>query len=208
MPQPSDYYTLEQPYERVGPYEASRPYFQQAASAAMPSLESLDKASARLRGRIDTARRAGETELRDQYGQRGQTYSGGLDQALERNRSEYASQYGAGLTDLEREYLDKQQQGAQILGQLGQGVATAGQQQGELNLEEQLGKGKLFQGFGELDLERRRALADFLMNTYLSFGSVEGQDSPDLVRFRQGLLSALNLYQEPLPEEVYPGDLF
>ncbi len=115
----------------------------EAASNMMPSPESLDRASARVRNRIETKQRADETQLRDQYAGTGRSNSGGYEAARERNRAYAQSAYGTGLAEVEDAYERNRMAGAKNLGELGTNY-------GDLVL----GENKIDLDRGPLDLDR------------------------------------------------------
>ena len=124
--------------------------FQQASGAALPSPESLDTASARVRSRVEGRQRALDQQTGARFAQSGGANTGGLGAGRRNNTASTQGAFATGLADLEEGFLEKQQQGAGILSQIGQGQGQLGSLFGNL----EIGREGVRQGDERLDLER------------------------------------------------------
>ena len=97
--------------------------FQTAANNAMPSVQSLDTAAARVRSRLSGQNKANTQSIANQFG--GSKNVGGYNQSMAQNNAARQNAYAQGLTDLQQDFWNKQQTGAGILGNIGAAMTGA-----------------------------------------------------------------------------------
>lgn len=157
----------------VNPYlNQSANYLNQAAANAMPSPESRDRAAGRLREQISRDTNSMETQLRNQFGNRGNLQSGLFNQAYLGNQAAGLQARSQGLAQIEDDYERQRMQGAQNLGQIGGTLGNLGYQQQQsgleqmrLALEESLGLGsQAIQKRGQ-DIEQQLGLGSQAIQT-------------------------------------------
>lgn len=119
-------------------YGNAENYFSQAAGYANQAVspQSLDRASARVRNRVDTATRANEMDIRDRYAGRGMLNSGAASLAQAQNRQAGMSAYGTGLAQVQDDYNTRLLTAAQNMGSIGNYAADAAGAKGRLALDE------------------------------------------------------------------------
>jgi len=122
-------YGTEQPFQRANAA------YEQASTYAMPSMESRDRAAARVRSRVNQQRLGDDQTTNDMYQRRGLGGSGMNTRALGQNRYAAQQAYGSGLADMEDDFVQQQQKGADIYSQIGAGYAQMGEGQAKLGLE-------------------------------------------------------------------------
>lgn len=170
------------------PFQDAYSYFNDARQAAMPSPESLDRAAARLRSRVDTQQRAQDQQAADQFAGRGQSNSGGYDYARAMNRYGAQQAYATGLADTEDNYDKQRQAGAQILGTLGSQYGQTAGQEGDYQNNQ-------YQAQTQRAGETASSLNNFL--TFMgTFGNVTGNPLFDQI-FTSGKLGFMNLLGMP-----------
>lgn len=148
------------PYQS-GNFNQAQGAYQNAQQYAMPSAASRDTAAARVRNRLSGQTQANVQRQNDMYSQRGMTNSGARDRAIRDTYAAGDQALASGLTDLELGFSAQEQEGANILGNLAQGMTQneaarnqAMQQRNELlsnydleagrqRIEQQLGLGRL-----------------------------------------------------------------
>lgn len=149
-----------QPYSGTNFNQAQGAY-QNAQQYAMPSAASRDTAAARVRNRLSGQTAANVQRVNDTYANRGMLNSGARDRAVRDTYNSGDNALASGLTDLELGFSQQQQEGANILGNLAQGMTqneSARQQaqnqynqlqseyymgQQDIDLQHLLGQGKL-----------------------------------------------------------------
>lgn len=213
------------------PFQQAYDYYGQAANAAMPSPESLDKSAARLRARTDTNTQAAQQQTADQYAGRGQSNSGGFDYARMMNQNAGQQAYASGYGQLEDDYAKQRQAGSQILSGIGQNYGNTANQQGQYgianrqqNLSEQLDPRKVdiaqqqattdqYSAATNRSTGMSKGFNDFL-NFMGTFGNTQGQGPNGSIfdQFfqsgKQGLLKTLGLGLNDWPENPHvPGTL-
>lgn len=102
-----------------GKYDPDYSDFTTAATYAVPSLASHDNAAARIRSRLDNKQRSNSRAIQDQYAGRGIAYSGPQERAQRMNVENINQEYGNALGDFETEFMKAQQEGANILTNIG-----------------------------------------------------------------------------------------
>lgn len=117
-------------YENDRDFKSARTNLNNAASAAMPSQQSLDRASARVRARLAAQTNANQQSISDRFA--GSGNMGGLNKSYAQNFAAGQSAYGQALGDLEQQWWDKQQKGAEILSGIGQRFGDMGNNIGNL----------------------------------------------------------------------------
>lgn len=202
------------------PFQDAYNYYSQAANAALPSPESLDRSAARLRSRVDTRQRADEQSTADQFAGRGMANSGARDYAQAQNRYGAQQAYSSGLAQLEDDYDKRRQAGAQILSGIGQNYGNTAAQEGqygiadrEQTLSEQLDPRKVdiaqqqantetYNAQTERASRTANALNDFL--TFMgTFGNTEGGELFNRI-FTSGRLGFMNLLGMPTGTAEHP----
>lgn len=161
--QRAPYYNDAPFYDAYGSFRSASDTIRGAASP-----ESLDRAAARLRSRLDTRQRAAQQETTDQYASRGLAASGANDRAQRQLFSDSQSAYAEGLGSLENEFLNRQLQAGQALGDVGQGYGSVGQAQGALGIQ----AGGLGLQQAELDENRRTNRVNELLELLTTLGAV------------------------------------
>lgn len=106
----------------AGPFNTENDYYNQAATYALPSTESLDRSAARLRSRLDTQSMANQQGLADQYAGRGMSQGGAYNRALMQNNIGGQQAYAQGLGQLQDDFVKQQQAGAGLFAQMGRDV--------------------------------------------------------------------------------------
>lgn len=154
------------------PFQSAYGYFDQAANAALPSPESLDRAQARVRSRVDTAGKANEMKIRDTYAGRGTLNSGGADQSLRQNMYNTTSALSTGLAQTEDDYSQRRQAGSQILAGIGTGVGQVGKSEGDLGLESYIAPEKLNIENKQVEGNLQNDQLSNLINMLTSMGTV------------------------------------
>lgn len=152
------------------PFQNAYSYFDQAAKAALPSPESMDQAAARLRSRTDGYANAQRQQIQDQYASRGMGNSGAYQLAQTRNNMAANNSYASGLADIQKDWWDQQQTGAQTLSQIGQGYGQTASSQAESGINDALGSGKLNIEQQNANTNRQQSITDLLT----AFGTVGG----------------------------------
>lgn len=160
----------------------------QAASNALPSIQSRDTAAARVRARLAANSRAIQSGLQDTLGGRN---TGRLISGLNRNYADTQNALASGLADVENNYQTQRQQGAQVLSGIGQnqaslgtGLATALDQEAqtglagqkisnEFNLGTEANRLRGLEIDTTRDIEEQRGLVDFLQ-AFGTFGNARG----------------------------------
>jgi hypothetical protein len=155
-------------------YDAARKAFGQASSAAMPSIQSLDTAAARVRSRVSGQTAANEQKIRDQFAGRRISNSGGMQRNLRQNQAAGTQAYATGLTDLETDFWDKRQKGAEILSGIGTGykglgsdINEAGAVNSKIASDWGLGMGKVGTDY---ELGKSKNISD-IMNAFIEGGN-------------------------------------
>lgn len=146
------------------PFQQAADSYGQAANYAIPSMQSRDRAAARVRSRTDAARVAGDQQIADQYQRRGMGGSGAYYGALDRNRAASQSAYATGLADMETGFSDQEQKGADIFSQIGAGYTDMGKAQAEMDLGQQ----KLNVDRDSVENDRRQGLSQNIINAILA----------------------------------------
>lgn len=168
---------------------------QQARTAAMPSAAARDTAAARVRSRVAGQTKANMQQVDDAYTRRGSFYgSGGRDRALRSVQAAGDNALATGLADVELGFLDKQQQGANILSGIGNQYGQLGTSYNKLGMDYDLGR------YG-IDTNLQSAREQRELDKLLGQGKLDleryGIDKSSYLQDRQNqidLLSALGLY--------------
>lgn len=159
-------------------FNQSRNYFQQAAEAAMPSTQLRDTAASRIRSRLAGASQAQNQQLQDSFAARGLANSGAYQGAFARQSAAQQGALASGLADNEANYLAARQQGAGILGNLGQGLGSLGTQRQEADTNQAFSEGRLGVERGTLQesIDRRKNEQVLeALKTFGEYGNVSGQ---------------------------------
>lgn len=179
------------------PFQQSYNYLDQAASSAMPSPESRDRAYARVRSRLSGERNTRDQELGDQYAGRGQTNSGGYDQAKERSYGQYLSNYGSGMSELEDNYEKQRMEGAKTLQGVGTAYGNVANDQASRGIDQGLGNEKLRIDDYNSQSQRLGSLNDIFTSIGTVGGALGAAGSPRtgdaFDNFKQYLLGILGI---------------
>jgi hypothetical protein len=121
----------------AGPFNTQSDYYNAASQYAVPSPESLDRAAARLRSRVDTEGAANQQALGDQYAGRGTTAGGGYQNQTMRNYANTQNAFSQGYGQLQDDYVKQQQAGAGILAGMGTQLGEQGIQNRGLDITQE-----------------------------------------------------------------------
>lgn len=164
-------------------YGNAENYLGQAAGYVNQAVspQSLDRASARVRNRVDTATRANEMDIRDRYAGRGMLNSGAASLAQSQNRQAGMSAYGTGLAQVQDDYNTRLLTAAQNMGSIGNHAADAAGAKGRLALDETTALNQAAVDKQNADTNRYSAEVDgastsknfalSLLQNYASFGN-------------------------------------
>jgi len=111
--------------------------FTTAQQYALPSAAARETASNRLTARLAAQKQAADRQAQNRAAGMGNAGGGGYVKDLRANNRAHMSGLGTGLADIEMGFLDKQQQGANILNQVGSGLQTGSLGVGRLGNEQQ-----------------------------------------------------------------------
>lgn len=199
-------------------FDEAYSYYNQAKDAAMPSPESLDRASARLRSRVDTQQRAADQQAGDMYAGKGMSNSGRYDAARRSNQYGAQQAYSSGLADQWDSYQKQRQAGAGILGQLGSSYGNTATQQGdyqntrefkpiELGIANRQAATNQYSAETDRSTNLSRSLVDFLtfMGTYGNTTGA-GRFNQDFDSAKKGFLKSISMGGDDWPELPYFPD--
>lgn len=125
MPQPNSF------------FQKAEQSFDNASNFALPGAGQLNTASNRLQSRLAAQQKGNQRQIQNLFGGRGRSGAGQFTAATVQNQNNAANQLATGVAELESDFADKQQQGAQILSQVGSGQASAGAALSESDLAQQ-----------------------------------------------------------------------
>lgn len=180
------------PYDTTGGYGTEQPFqranaaYEQAGNYAMPSMESRDRAAARVRSRVNQQRLGNDQTTNDSYQRRGMGGSGMNQRALGANRYSADQAYATGLADVEDDFVAQQQKGADIYSQIGAGYGQMGEAQGRIATERRgqdsefdIATNKL--AFDREDLQQRtdNDMQTQLINSILALGQAGNTEFDD-----------------------------
>ena len=151
--------------------------FDQAKANALPSAESLDTASARIRSRLQGAQDSLESKLGDSYTGNQGWGSGAYSGALSKSRGDYMGNLSKGLADTQQNYWDDQMKGAQTLANIGIGQAGIGTSLGDIGAKE---KANLIQS----------AMNSILSTHYAASDATAAQQVADQAKYQAGQLTS------------------
>jgi len=188
----------QQPVFDPGFFTQAGSIFQQAAQNALPSQASQDNAAARVRARLEARNRDSARQIRDQFGGF-RANTGAFQNALAQNRAAGQGAIAQGLSDLEADFAQRRQQGAQILQGIGSGLTGLGTGANEARQSGQeianrfnLGQGEIdlrkLLGERELDNSRQANFIDFL-NTIGQVGNTTGRVGGDIQSVIQQIIA-------------------
>lgn len=129
MPYP---YDATSGYGTEEPFQRANAAYEQASTYAMPSMESRDRAAARVRSRVNQQRLGNDQTVNDSFQRRGLGGSGMNQRRLGQNLYSADQAYATGLSEVEDNYVTQQQKGADIYSQIGAGYGQMGQAQGQI----------------------------------------------------------------------------
>lgn len=118
-------------------FQSAGQSFQQASQGAMPNPQQLETASNRLTSRLAANQASNQRQLQNRYAGLGRSGGGGYEQRSIQNMQNTSNSLATGLADLQNDFFNRQQQGAQILGTIGQGQTALGSQAGQLPISQQ-----------------------------------------------------------------------
>lgn len=172
------------------PFQNAYDYIDQARQYALPSPQSLDTASARVRSRVDNAANTQSQAINEQYVGSGLGVSGMRNAAQGANNAARLSSLGTGLADVQDDYWKQLQTGAATLGNLGQQYGGIASQQGDLGVKEGLGLGEQGLKGRELDITANTAA----MNDATARARLEEEHRQSIANNLIELFTATNQY--------------
>jgi hypothetical protein len=155
-------------------YKQAQDLSSQSASAAIPSQQSLDTAAARVRSRLESRQSGLNRAAQTSFAGSGNT--GGYERSLNNINRVTQNEYATQLGDLERDFWNRQQEGAKTLAGLSSSAGgIASQQQGN----------ELTYGLGQQNLAQQKYATDAdtkiknqsnlidLLQAFGAFGNIE-----------------------------------
>lgn len=163
------------------PFQNAYSYLDQARQFAMPSPESLDRASARVRSRVDNQTNTNANQINEQYVGSGLGVTGMRQAQLGQNRAAGMQALGSGLADVQEDYWNKQQTGATNLANMGAQYGNIAQEQGnlaltqgikgrEMDISQQVANEQERQNRAQLEQEHQQNIAQNLLNYFIANG--------------------------------------